>query len=391
MSVQPIRVVVATVYRAECPTLRSRLVPFCERLAKRGYEFTFLVLGEGPPDPPTGIRYRGYGSYLALASLVAGTTAKDADILVACKPYSVTGLLGFAVARLRGIGYLLDVDDRTFPSEINKWWRLPLYVQELLVDRLLKLLRPPTTVASRALQQYFAPHAVYVPNSADTSVFRKNRGDSSFIRKHHGIDGRVIIWPAVFFQETDRHYTLEIFARLLVLAPQITLLLLGDGEYLPEIRRRAEEKGLRNIIFAGAVPYSDMPHYYAAADAGFLPLRESHYDACKGPIKLYEFMAMELPVIATDVGEPAETVRAAGCGVLLPFRDAGEAARRVVTLLESGDLRMMGQAGRRYLESRQSLESLADIFGQELSAALAITAERPSACRPGRGSQVDSR
>lgn len=368
----PRRVVIPTVYRADCPTVRSRLLPLCRELVPHGYSFQFLVLGEGEKEAEPGISYRGYRDYLELVRRVLALSPGDADLILACKAYSVTGLLSLLVARAKGMGYLLDVDDRTFPSEINKWWRLPLYLQEWLVERLLMKLRPPTSVASRALADYWGRHALYVPNSAALEVFHRPDWDPEFIRKRHGVQGQVVIWPAVFFQETDRRYALEIFRSLAQLGCAATLLVLGDGDYLPDLKARAAALGLENVLFAGSVPYGEMPNYYASASAGLLPLRDNHYDACKGPIKLYEYMAMELAVIATDIGEPRQMVTRADCGILVPFRAPQQAARRIAELLNAPqELRRRGANGRRYLEQEHRFGHQAEKLRELMERAVA--------------------
>jgi glycosyltransferase involved in cell wall biosynthesis len=352
-----IRVVVPTVYRPECPTVKARLLPLCARLVPYGFSFDFLVNDEGDREAATGVIYKGYKSYRELLGRILSITDADADLIYACRPYSISGLISYVVAKIRGIAYVLDVDDRTFPSEINKWWRLPLYCQEWLAERLLKALRPPVSVASRALAEYWGPHVDYIPNSADLSVFAPGKGDADYIFRNHGLRAPVIIWPAVFFQETDRRYVLEVFSEIRLSGNAISLLVLGDGEYLPEVRHRAAFLGLDNVHFAGRVPHERMIDYYASAQAGIVPLRNNHYDACKGPIKLYEYMAMGLPVIATDIGEPSTMVAEAGCGIVIPFVDAAKAAEMIINLCSSAErLSVSGMNGRFYLEKEHSLD-----------------------------------
>lgn len=366
-----VRVVIPTVYRPECPTIRSRLLPFCQEIATKGYSFEFLVIGEGVETVAPGVTYRGYRNYFELVGWIIGVTRADTEILLPCKAYSITGLISWIVAKIKSIGYLLDVDDRTFPSEINKWWRLPLYLQEFISERLLMLLKPLTTVASHALADYWGRHAIYIPNSADLTIFDRKKWNDNFIKEKFGILGQVIIWPAVFFQETDRHYVLDIFRQIRQTEESLTLLIIGGGEYLADIKARATDYGLDNIVFAGTVPYNEMPDYYASATAGLLPLRNNHYDACKGPIKLFEYMAMELPVIATDIGEPREIISRADCGILLPFADPQKAAAMILDLVQSSErLRTYGVNGRSYLGAEHSISDQAFRLEQALQTAM---------------------
>ncbi len=351
--------VIPTVYDSACPTVKSRLLPLALPLVERGFRFTFLVTDPEPSSPHPGVEFEPYCGYAALVKRVLSLRRGEVDVVFPSKPYSISGLLSLLVARCRDIGFVLDVDDRIFPSEINKWWRLPLYVQEWLSERLMMGLQPSTVVASRGLADRWGDRCSYIPNSADLDFFSRTLWRRDFIAEKTGLVSPVIVWPAVFFQETDRVYVLEIFRELQMSGSPVTLLVLGDGEYLSEICRRAESLDLRNVSFAGRVPYGDIPHYYASAQAGIIPLRNNGYDDCKGPIKLFEYMAMELPVIATDIGEPKETIRKADCGILVPFDDAPAAARMITNLVSRPDeMVRLGVNGRLFLEKAQSFTLL---------------------------------
>lgn len=358
------RVVVPTIYRENCPTVHSRLLPLCKRLADRGFEFTFLLLDAETRKICPGVVYEGYASYPQLIFKLVKTSRIKADVLFASKPYTITGLLSFVVAKVRGLGFLLDVDDRVFPSHIRKWWRLPLYIQEWLAERLLAWFRPATSVASRALQDYIGKHTVYIPNSAELDRFSTSQNEAGYARVN---SPKVVVWPAVFFQETDRRYIIDIYRDVLDMDDKIQLLVVGDGECLPDIKAYAVKRGAWNTKFVGRVPYEEMPGYYARAGAGILPLRETHYDSCKGPIKLYEFMAMGLPVIATDIGEPAEMIKLSGCGVILPFRNSRLAAEKIVDFMGNQvALNKAGAAGRKYLEENHNFDLFANDFEKQL-------------------------
>jgi glycosyltransferase involved in cell wall biosynthesis len=381
-----VKVVVPTVYSPDCPTIRSRLYPLCRELGKKNYRITFFVLGRQSTKEEHGVVFKFYKNYLQLIAMVLGLKRADCDILFPCKPYSITGVLSFIVARLKGFGYVLDTDDKIFPSEINKWWRLPLYIQEWSMERLLMSIKPATTVASRGLSRFWGNHTTYIPNTVDLEVFSKKRAisDARYQKISVGTYATTIIWPAVFFQETDRIYILDIFERLQKDNENICLLILGHGEYLPNIQETVSRRSLHNIFFAGSVDYSEMPYYYARVDAGILPLRNNHYDECKGPIKLFEYMAMELPVIATPIGEPKAMVEEASCGVLIPFDDAEGAADLISRFCKSKvDMIRMGKNGRNYLEKNNTYAKNAgtlDTIFSSCSSGLSIHSKRINKC-----------
>jgi glycosyltransferase involved in cell wall biosynthesis len=76
---------------------------------------------------------------------------------------------------------------------------------------------------------------------------------------------------------------------------------IGDGPELPRVRDAAA--GLRGVVFLGAVPHAQMPACLAACDIGVAPFDiEAHPPLSLGfywsPLKIFEYMATGLPVVA---------------------------------------------------------------------------------------------
>ena len=81
---------------------------------------------------------------------------------------------------------------------------------------------------------------------------------------------------------------------------------LGEGDGLDELKRLSLDLGLeRQVVFHDSVPYSDVPRYILAADAGILPFPDWPGWNTSSPIKLFEYLACGKPVIVTRI--PAHT------------------------------------------------------------------------------------
>ena len=91
---------------------------------------------------------------------------------------------------------------------------------------------------------------------------------------------------------------------------------------------RGEGRGLPdNCVFLGLKPQTALPAYLAHSDLAFLPWRANDVTQATSPLKVYEFVAMALPVVAPDL----ETLRGIP-GVAL----AGDDARFVDALRDGG-------------------------------------------------------
>ena len=99
------------------------------------------------------------------------------------------------------------------------------------------------------------------------------------------------------------------------------------------------------------------------ADVAVALIPDNPYGRCKSPLKIYEAMAMGLPLVASKVGQAAEVLP--GCGVLIPSGDSRALAEAISRLLDDlEEARRLGQAARARAAERHSWKGLAEIFLQ---------------------------
>jgi len=118
------------------------------------------------------------------------------------------------------------------------------------------------------------------------------------------------------------------------------LLLVGDGKQRPQLEAYAREKQGGKVLFAGYVPYSQLPMYYAVADLFVHPgLREPW------GVSVNEAMACGLPVIVSDlVGASRDLVEPGGNGYVFPGGNVGALKHTIERLVrERSRLRAMGE------------------------------------------------
>jgi glycosyltransferase involved in cell wall biosynthesis len=136
-------------------------------------------------------------------------------------------------------------------------------------------------------------------------------------------------------------------------APQfasVTLVLIGEGPLQPALDAQARALGVR-VHFAGPLPHSAIPAALRAMDACVVP----HSNNYRSPIKLFEFMAQERPVLAPRT-EPIESVVRDGEEALLftPL-DIPSFQSALQKLLDSKKLReSLGRNARRLIEQRHT-------------------------------------
>lgn len=114
---------------------------------------------------------------------------------------------------------------------------------------------------------------------------------------------------------------LPAFRRLREHLPQAHLLVVGEGPRKAWVEGYAEGAGLSGAVtLTGWVGHHDLPALIARMDVTTAPYpaAEGHYFS---PLKLYEYLAMGRPVVASRIGQTAQVLDGTGAALLVPPGD----------------------------------------------------------------------
>jgi glycosyltransferase involved in cell wall biosynthesis len=125
--------------------------------------------------------------------------------------------------------------------------------------------------------------------------------------------------------------------------------LVGDGPELPAVQDDAE--GLPNVVLTGAVPHADMPACLAAADIGVAPFEMAAHEPLSlgfywSPLKIFEYMAVGLPVVAPAVDRIPSLVAHGREGLLYDPAAPGALASALESLADPALRRSLGREAR---------------------------------------------
>lgn len=159
--------------------------------------------------------------------------------------------------------------------------------------------------------------------------------------------------PVVVFSGSFRPWHgADMLVRAAPQLPRAFFLFVGDGPCLLETKALAESLGVADRAhFAGAVPYPDVPGYLRWASVGVAPYQPARLGQMQlgffwSPLKVFEYMAMALPVVALDVAPLREVLEGHG-GALVPEGDVDAMARAIGKLIdEPADAHAKGRVAR---------------------------------------------
>jgi glycosyltransferase involved in cell wall biosynthesis len=260
------------------------------------------------------------------------------------------------------------VDRLLIAEPMRRWREWQCRVADLIVTTDRAIL-PAETLAAKVIETDWGADTVrFRPDAAGPVPFARQPGDliavfAGAFRAWHGV-GRLV----------DAMATLE------RRGSPWRAVLIGDGPERPALEARVAAERLTRIAFTGSLPYTAMPAALAAADAGVAPFApEAHAPLRHGfywsPLKVFEYMASGLPVVAPTLPRLRAILDSGAAGVLYDGGDPEALAAALDTLGDADRRRRLGAAGRARAEQQYSWAA----HCRALAAAIAAMPAKPGA------------
>jgi glycosyltransferase involved in cell wall biosynthesis len=140
---------------------------------------------------------------------------------------------------------------------------------------------------------------------------------------------------------------IDAFATVARDSSQARLLIVGDGPAREHLNREIGARGLTGRVdFTGEVPADAIPGWLASMDIAIAPYPPVSL-FYSSPLKVYEYMAAGLPIVASRIGQVEEVIRDGLTGMLVTPGHAANLSRAISELERNSMKRsMLGNAAR---------------------------------------------
>ncbi len=320
-------------------------------------------------------RTANYVLYLIMVSLFVWRLPK-ADVVVSTSPQFFCGLAGYLVSRVKRAPWVLEIRD-LWPESILAVGAIK---NRRIIAALEWLERFAYAKAARivSVTDSFVPHiearggagkTEVVKNGADLSLFKPEPRDEAFARQL-GVEGKFV---AAYVGTHGMAHGLDSLleaARLLRNDDRFAFVMAGGGAERARLVEKRDAFGLSNVIMLEQMAKEDMPRLWSICDASLVLLRDLPLFTSVIPSKIFESMAMGVPILLGVRGESAAIIETAGCGKAIPPEDPEAMAQALREMFDDPALcARWREAGKAYVLDHFDREVLAGRFLQIMTEA----------------------
>jgi glycosyltransferase involved in cell wall biosynthesis len=333
----------------------------CRSLVDAGFDVTLIAPAEEGVSVVEGVRVIGFGRlrsrwqrFTNLVRIGRLALQQNADVYHVHEPELLLLWLLLKIHKPRA-RFIYDVHEDYAAAVLSgeKYW-IPKYLKYVIArsldvyEKLMSRRVDLVVAAAPDIEQNFKGcHAISVRNFAPLIVINRIYAQA---KRRDGLSGpRELIFTGSITRERG---IIEVIKALELLGPDIKVVLTVAGHYHDE-RLRSELEGLpgfKKTEFLGWLSFEDMIKRVINADAALMCFHsDPNIDsAVERSNKLYEFMAMGIPIIISELPEWAAVINEVGCGLTVNPHDPSDIADKLNYLLRNPvEAQSMGLKGRK--------------------------------------------
>jgi len=298
---------------------------------------TFIAANRG-----TLVRMLDFLSFMGSA-LVAGLFQPRPDVVVSTSPQFFAAVAGWMLGGLRRRPFVFELGD-IWPASIVAVGAMRPSLGLRLMEK-LELFLYRRSAAVVALTHAFktnltgrgiaAGTIAVVRNGVDLSRYRPTARDAA-LAESWGLAGRVVVgYVGTHGMAHGLGNVLDAAERLRH-RDDVRFLLVGDGAERAALVEECRRRGLANVVMQPMQPKAEMCRIWGLCDVALVHLRDTPAFAEVIPSKIFEAMAMGLPLLlALPEGEASAIVAEATAGLWVPPEDPDALAAAVARLADS--------------------------------------------------------
>lgn len=209
----------------------------------------------------------------------------------------------------------------------------------------------------------------WLPNGVDVDLYDPSKEEVAGWRTKNNLnaDDFIVLYAGIIGIAQGLDIILKA-AEQLKDTSSVKFVLLGSGPEKERLIQLKHEMKLHNVVFIDGVSKNEMRGVLREVNAAVIPLRKLDLFLGAIPSKIFENLAMKIPVILNVDGEARELFVTQGkCALYVEPGDHKELAHKTKILFEDKALqKQLGEAGRAYVTEHFNRNMIANRFYKRL-------------------------
>jgi glycosyltransferase involved in cell wall biosynthesis len=289
------------------------------------------------------LRVLDYISFM-VTSTIGSFLISKVDIVIGTSPQFFTACAAYLVSRFKRIPFVFELRD-LWPESIKAVGamndsvilRLLEWIENFLYRGAAAIVPVTHSFKSHLIERGIASEKIHVvTNGVSLSHFAAISRDGILLKKL-GLDNHFVCGYIGTHGMAHGLETLLDSAELLQKNgySDVKILFLGDGARKLSLKEEAESRCINNVVFVDTVPKSEVVRYWSLLDVSIVHLRASELFSNVIPSKIFESMAMGIPILHGVPGESAEIVEREKVGLVFNSGDHNALYRGILHLKSS--------------------------------------------------------
>jgi len=344
------------------PGARIRCYNFSRELSRHGIDTEVLSFSDslgakdGAKEAQMGLGDKIKFNFLAFKKLL-----KQKDAVLYLQRFNYHSFAPYLAHLLQGNRLILDLDD--WEMRENPKYHFGAYPSSKAHYITQKIAKESVfcVAASHFLEEFLLQsnkNVYYLPSGVDTEMFKPS---SNGLKE----DEIILSWVGTFHKKEyieNIKFALDCFTVLRNKYSTIHFDIIGDGIYRDALEEIIKTFADPHIHLKGWIAPEAVPAYLQTMHIGMFPVAsDNKFNRAKSPTKIFEYMAMAKPVVASAIGEANSIIEDGIDGFLAKTK--AEFIKKIQLLIENGALRrQIGEKARETVEKKYSLK----VLGQDL-------------------------
>ncbi len=199
-----------------------------------------------------------------------------------------------------------------------------------------------------------------VPNYVNLQSFEISEFDKNILEKYSGF------FTLVYTGGFDSHRGLETVIKAAPLLKgkieNLKIVLVGSGSNFDSLKNLSAKLKVDDVVvFEGWQPVEKLPSFIEAAEVGVIPhLKTVHTDNTI-PHKLFQYMLLQKPVIASDCNPLKRILRETDAGTIFESGNEQKLTEKILELYQKPELRkVMGRKGEKAVREKYNWNKAAE-------------------------------